>query len=802
MTLKHATAATGVARDHHHFRNPVTGKVERALLVEPALSSLVRRSIPSLKADARPDVVRNDTATEFDENGVIQSVAVNKLRNQHYLTDNTSTSRRVTLLERAYTNLVTSDDFDAGWASSGTPVITSGISDPAGGTSAYTIADDDGAAGEWKQLAITFTGDGVKSAVWIVKEATMASSGNQTLRVRQTSGTAATKLELSITSWSSGEPQVTAVTGTHLGTFEIGNGFYAVVGQTTSVVAAETNVIYVHPAFTAAATGSITIYRAMAFNAAVPPASILSASEATTADSFTVDLLDSTPQEATYLYEGVVLDLPGQGTVGTLFNVGVATGSARLYAYFNSTNARIYIGFHNGTSTVEGYWSNTVALGDYIAIRLYQASDGAITAGLKINSAAEDTTLDGAIGTQALPGAWTNPSVIFSNATAGGASPANSGLISFKAQSGAEKTLAEMQALTGADIAYYSTYADAERPAIGTGGGGAPIGEATAEAVTASAEGITLPYDSSLGTTIVKLTTGAAGSQTRRYRFGSNANIAPFTANQLAAMVVGVYIPTSSEVGYADVKLVAVDDVGETVGMAAPGDGDWHWLLVARTWDAAATAAYFELRFADGVNLSGADEVLYMALPTAVDDAAVGAPIANATDAASTATGADTVYDTSPDSSLVAQTIYLRGYEVGTAKAGGTIYHLGSGVAGADPRVIIEATGGVYRAKLDDGTEEVTSAMATAPSPGQLFELRLEILSTGSIQLHQSINAATETDAAASAVPAGGLPTALAGDRRYFGSEAGSTPGTLVLTHEARLPGSVSLACCRAFCGL
>lgn len=402
-------------------------------------------------------VTRADTATYVDEDGVVTSVANNILRQWHYLTDNTSTFHRVTLLERAYTNLVTSDNFDSGWTSSGTPVVTTGVSDPAGGTAAYTIADDDGAASEYKYFAPTFTADAVKAVVFIVKKGTFATSGSQSLILYDnTAGTA--RLQLDITAWASGSaPTITATTGTHLGTRLIGNGFYAIYGKATTVTATNTNQIRIVPASTAAATGSITIYRAMAFNAAVPPASVLAASEATTADNFTVALLDSTPQEATYLYEGVVLDLTNQGTDRWLFNVGDGSTNA-LSAYLTTGANRVQILFNNGSATKTGYWAVTPALGDFIQIRIHQASDGAITAGLSINGGSEDTTLDGAIATQALPAAWNQNQVRFSGRTSALTNAANSGLISFKAQSGAEKTLAKMQALTSADIAYYNPY--------------------------------------------------------------------------------------------------------------------------------------------------------------------------------------------------------------------------------------------------------------------------------------------------------------------------------------------------------
>lgn len=765
---------------------------------------------------AAPAVTRNDTGTQTDWTGTVKAVAVNILRNLQRIVTNESgsPSRRVTLLERAATNLLTySQDYsNAAWAKSNI-TLTGSQTAPDGTSTAYKVeAAASGATNLTRSTTPAATSTAHVYSVW-VKKGSGAAEANQFILRNNTTATNLTTVNFNY--------DTLAITGAGAANARVVEraGSWTRISLWASSGITVGDVLTVYVGFTGgAATAGQHLYAWGAqLEAGIVPSSYIvttSAADPRAADSFTVDLLDATPQEATYLYEGVLLDLANTGTIRSPFNLGgagVGSDNAGIKCYLDASTARLYVKFSNGSASASGYWDvSTASLADNVAVRIYWNGTDAPTMRLTINAAAEAAPAS-APGVLALPGSWLNNHVRFSGST--GVADCNSGLISFKAQSGAEKTLAEMQALVDPDICVYrsgqiselasvsanSPTKGAALPAI-DGKGGA-WGVADASSVSASSEGIPLPYDSSLGSTIVKLTTGPAGSGVRRYRIGLNGEMNGFSAGGLGAFVVGVYIPAACEVGFADVKLFAVDDVGSTEGMAAPGDDDWHWLIVVREWDAAATEAYFELRFADGVTLAGANEVLYMALPSAAVKA-FGAPIANSAEGSSTATGADTVYDTSPDSSLVAQTIYLRGYEVGTAKAGGTIYHLGSGVAGADPRVIIEATGGVYRAKLDDGTEEVSSAMATAPSPGQLFELRLEILSTGSIQLHQSINAATETDATASAVPAGGLPTALAGDRRYFGSEAGSTPGTLVLTHEARLPGSVSLASCRAFCGL
>ena len=392
-------------------------------------------------------VTRADTATYVDEDGVVTAVANNILRQWHYLTDNTSTHRRVTLLERAYTNLVTSDI--ASWTNT-TTTVTTGVADPQGGTGAVTLT----ATAVTSKMAFTptYTGNATKSfSVLFRKSAANASDQSQI----DLTGAAARGV-ITIT-WTGTVPTVTATTGVKLRlSSALSGAYYKVDIQAPGVVAADTNVISIFPD-NLNGTGSLDVFVCPTFDDAVPPASILAASEATTADAFTVALLDATPQAATHLVEFAGLDLTNTGTDRVILDYGQGAGAAAgIRVLFNGSANQIVIAYHNGTSEVTGAWNVTPALADYFAVRWHQASTGAIDAvGLTVNAAAEDTTLDSAFGsTLALPGSWNANVTEYSGTSA----TANKGLISHKAQSGSEKSLAEMQALTSADIAYYNPY--------------------------------------------------------------------------------------------------------------------------------------------------------------------------------------------------------------------------------------------------------------------------------------------------------------------------------------------------------
>jgi hypothetical protein len=222
--------------------------------------------------------------------GLLRGTAANVPRREHLWTEGdyaiaTRPDTAGLLLEPARTNLASSDNFDSGWTSSGSPVITSGITDPTGGSSAYRIADDAAGASEEKTLTVTFTGNAVKSCVFVVREATMATSGVQRLYLFDSSA-AAYRLQLDISAWVAGVPTVAATTGTFMGKRYVGNGYWAIYGESTSVTAANTNFLGIQPAVTAAATGSIDVYRANAYNALTPAWSILDASESLVADTW------------------------------------------------------------------------------------------------------------------------------------------------------------------------------------------------------------------------------------------------------------------------------------------------------------------------------------------------------------------------------------------------------------------------------------------------------------------------------------------------------------------------------------
>lgn len=300
------------------------------------------------------------------------------------------------LLGPGRTNLITSDDFDGGWSSNNTPVVTPGVSDPYGGTGAFTIADNDAALAEDKRITVTFTGDGVKAARFVVRENTFP-AGGQSLRIHQTSSTPADRLRLDISAWVNGEPTVAASAGTYLGKLYKGNGYWDLHGLATSVVAAETNVAIIRPTETVANTGSIDVYRVNAFNiTSLTPYSILGAS-AGSGDATLYAPWIHAPREMT-----IYLKFLEAGwfnvTSARLLHIGSATVGddprLSIHSHTPASNAFYAITYDNGVASPDDAILTTApAMGDTVELRAVLRS-GSLEIGQSINGGTETVATD------------------------------------------------------------------------------------------------------------------------------------------------------------------------------------------------------------------------------------------------------------------------------------------------------------------------------------------------------------------------------------------------------------------------
>lgn len=185
-------------------------------------------------------------------------------------------------------NLVTDQDIQSGtgWAdSSGTPVVTPNQSDPAGGTDAFTVEDDSVGSTEDRTytLPALISGAGSRSAVFVVRENTMPASGNQ--RIFIVSYLDGTVAAFNITGWTAGKPSVSAFgSGTVLGMWYVGDGFWAIAVQTDSISDAAQLTLTIRPAVTAAETGSIDVYLLHVYDEDRPHSSLIPGATTLNAD--------------------------------------------------------------------------------------------------------------------------------------------------------------------------------------------------------------------------------------------------------------------------------------------------------------------------------------------------------------------------------------------------------------------------------------------------------------------------------------------------------------------------------------
>lgn len=156
------------------------------------------------------------------------------------------------------------DNFDTAWTKVNSPTVVAGITDPFGGTSAYTIQDDSGAATEYLQKTVTLESGITRCALWFfVNGASLTSVINW----RDTTA-GADRRTVRITFDAFGGATLTSLAGSATLDQAIsfgGGGFYLIRIGVASILTANTNVLQIMPAATTtadtASTGTLKIYR-------------------------------------------------------------------------------------------------------------------------------------------------------------------------------------------------------------------------------------------------------------------------------------------------------------------------------------------------------------------------------------------------------------------------------------------------------------------------------------------------------------------------------------------------------------
>lgn len=166
--------------------------------------------------------------------------------------------------ETSHTNLVTDSENFGVWGSVNSPTLTSGQTDPLGGTSAYLLEDDSASQELVRQNVASFTGDGEKFVSVFLKAGTAGVTD-----VALQDSTVSTMRHHIRATWSGGVPALTTVAGagTRYPVEDWGSGWYRIKFSATGVVAANNNRVVIYPAGSPAAnTGTVYAFGAQAEN--------------------------------------------------------------------------------------------------------------------------------------------------------------------------------------------------------------------------------------------------------------------------------------------------------------------------------------------------------------------------------------------------------------------------------------------------------------------------------------------------------------------------------------------------------
>jgi hypothetical protein len=151
------------------------------------------------------------------------------------------------------------------------PKITAGVDDPYGGTDAWTLTDDSTVDLVRGNDAITDTAATQKVLVFVIRKNTPATTRQTFGLFDLTAGVSRGHINIAPGDWSGYEPVTPVAAGgaTMLGIWPVGNNYWALAISTdNTVVSGNNNVVYIQPAWPAAETGSIDLYRVYAFDGA------------------------------------------------------------------------------------------------------------------------------------------------------------------------------------------------------------------------------------------------------------------------------------------------------------------------------------------------------------------------------------------------------------------------------------------------------------------------------------------------------------------------------------------------------
>lgn len=391
-----------------------------------------------------PTVSRTGTnATMVGPDGRILSAAANTARVEWLDLDGDGVLDTPALLqERAQTNLVSSWDLTS-WSTVGSPTVTGSITDPAGGTAAYEVDDDDGGVLEGVSTPsdLGFGSDGEKGVAIALRAA--GATVNTDIQVRDiTAGsTARHRIRVAFTDGVPATPTTASGAGTAFAPQPLYDDWWLIRFTAENIVAANDNRLDLWPA-TAVASGTGTMqYYGPTVVDSPAISSLIPAAATRNADLVSAPFY--VPPTALTAYVKFQrrdrhLDTPVYLQIG-----GTAASANRLLVFVSGTDDQLYTSLISGGSTVaQSVTPNGLddfEVGEVLAV----LEDGTLTTSLRVDGGAVTPDASPATGF-ALPTAWTLP-IVHVGGLGSAANQATSPIIAAKIALGSY-TMDEMEA--------------------------------------------------------------------------------------------------------------------------------------------------------------------------------------------------------------------------------------------------------------------------------------------------------------------------------------------------------------------
>lgn len=197
-------------------------------MIDPSAIAFLWRA-----GDARGTFTRATVGSYIDQDGVLQSAASGAQRGDHWLG-----GIRTSLFEHSRAQVAANPQAPNSWTNDGAPSVTTGHTDPFGGTSAIHIN------GDGKLTPCTFTGNGTKCLAVLLRQ-----DGASTITIGLHDATAGTYRHALTLTWAGGASAPTLVTASGTGTIfgtqwtvdEDGVRWALVTFAAAGVLAANTN---------------------------------------------------------------------------------------------------------------------------------------------------------------------------------------------------------------------------------------------------------------------------------------------------------------------------------------------------------------------------------------------------------------------------------------------------------------------------------------------------------------------------------------------------------------------------------